>query len=95
MANIKDVVKKLNELGYETLIDDDMISYQQEWLGWYQGFVDGFHEYTAYEGTGHKQKRKVFSLGMGKVISELWADYMYNPETTEIIEDEKVQGFEH
>ena len=91
MANIKDVIKKLNELGYETLMNDDMISYQQEWLEWYQGFVNGFHEYTAYEGTDKKQQRKVFSLGMGKVISELWADYMYNPETTEIIEDERVQ----
>lgn len=91
MADIKAVGKKLQEMGYSPTIDSEMQAYQEAWRNWYQGFVPNFHEFTAYAGTDAKQSRKRFSLGMAKVISELWADYMYNPETEVKIEDEAIQ----
>src|SRR5690625_3785672 len=68
-----------------------MRAYQQEWLQWYQGFVKDFHEYTNYQGTKLSHKRKRYSLGMAKALSETWADNMYNPETEVIIADDRVQ----
>lgn len=85
------IEKLLNDLGYDVIEDNTMLSLQEEWMQWYQGFVKDFHEYVNYQGTNARHKRKRYSLGMAKTVSELWADNMYNPETTIEIGDDLAQ----
>lgn len=56
------------------------------WKQWYQGNVKDFHSYTDYMGVAGSVTRNRYSLGMAKVIAELWADNIWNPET-EIVVD--------
>ena len=86
-----DINKILNRLGYDVIEDKEMRKRQEEWEEWYKGFVNDFHEYINYQGTTARHKRKRYTLGMAKTVSELWADNMYNPETTVEISDEHAQ----
>lgn len=85
--------KVLDDLGYATYHDSEMEKLQSEWLQWYQGYVRNFHSYKNYQGTDIAQTIKRYSLGMWKVISELWADNMWNPETTVTIGNEQAQSW--
>lgn len=56
---------------------------------WYQGKVDGFHEYSVWNGKNHiNMKRK--SLNMAKRVCEDWANLLLNEETfINVVSDEK------
>lgn len=61
------------------------------WKQWYQGRVKDFHTYTDYMGKAGSVTRDRYSLGMGKVVAELWADNIWNPETEIVMGEESNQ----
>lgn len=74
-----DVKKILEDLDYN-LINRQM-SDVSLWGEWWKGHVTNFHEYLDFNGTDKNIKRTRFTMGMGKVIPEKWANSIYNPET--------------
>jgi A118 family predicted phage portal protein len=85
------VILKLNELGYTT-IPDSFYSKVYEWKSWYQGDVKGFHNYTVQNGERHVKCRR-YSLGMGKKLSEDWANLLMNEKVQITLEGQKEQDF--
>ena len=66
----------LNTIGYCT-ISDDTSQHIEKWLQWYQGYVKKFHHYTVYNGIQIVGKDR-YQLGMGKTVSEDWANLLLN-----------------
>lgn len=62
------------------------------WEQFFKGFVKNFHQYSEYVGAemGNVTRERK-SLKMAKVIAELWADNIINPETVFVSDDETVQ----
>lgn len=66
----------LIEQKYNTA-SDKTYNHIEEWLEWYQGDVEKFHEYKIYNGsvtTAHKR----YTLGMAKKVCEDWANLLLN-----------------
>lgn len=85
------VIIKLNELGYTT-IPDSFYSKVYEWKSWYQGNVEGFHNYTVQNGERQVKCRR-YSLGMGKKLCEDWANLLMNEKVQITLEGQKEQDF--
>lgn len=85
------VIIKLNELGYTT-IPDSFYSKVYEWKSWYQGNVEGFHNYTVQNGERQVKCRR-YSLGMGKKLCEDWANLLMNEKVQITLEGQKEQEF--
>ena len=85
------VIIKLNELGYTT-IPDSFYSKVYEWKSWYQGDVEGFHNYTVQNGERQVKCRR-YSLGMGKKLCEDWANLLMNEKVQITLEGKKEQDF--
>lgn len=85
------VIIKLNELGYTT-IPDSFYSKVYEWKSWYQGDVNGFHNYTVQNGERQVKCRR-YSLGMGKKLCEDWANLLMNEKVQITLEGQKEQDF--
>lgn len=85
------VIQKLKELGYTT-IPESFYSYVDLWKSWYVGKVKGFHRYRRYN--GHKWTNcDRASLGMGKKVSEDWANLLMNEKVQITLEGRKEQEF--
>lgn len=85
------VIQKLKELGYNT-IPESFYSYVDLWKSWYEGKVKGFHRYRRYN--GHKWTNcDRASLGMGKKVSEDWANLLMNEKVQITLEGRKEQEF--
>lgn len=70
----------LTEKKYDT-VSDETYSHIDEWLEWYQGEVNKFHNYKIYNGvvtTEHKRYR----LGMAKKVCEDWANLLLNEKVS-------------
>lgn len=74
------LIEKLKELGYST-ISQEYHNKILEWLSWYEGKVKGFHRYKIRNGQ-HTVNCKRYSLGMGKKVSEDWANLMMNEKAS-------------
>ena len=92
---VKEIIKKL---GYQVL--DRQEKELDLWKSYFQGNVKNFHKYSEYLGAEiGRADRERKTLGMPKVISELWADNIINPETKVVItpneetEDNKLQAW--
>lgn len=81
--------KILKDLGID--VADRQDNLVKQWKQWYQGNVADFHTYTDYMGLEGSVERTRYSLGMAKVITELWADNIYNPETEVVMGNEDNQ----
>lgn len=66
----------LSDKGYNPA-NDETTSKHDEWLSWYQGYVKDFHRYNVYNGIELVGKDR-YALGMGKTISEDWANLLLN-----------------
>ena len=93
-----EIKELLKQLGYTPL--DRQEKEVELWKSYFQGNVKNFHKYSEYLGAEiGKATRTRKTLGMPKVISELWADNIINPETKIVIqpneetEDNKIQAW--
>lgn len=62
------------------ILDVEWYDNVYEWLSWYEGKVDDFHNYTQYNGQEFV-KRERYSLQMAKIIAEDWATLLFNDRT--------------
>lgn len=85
------IIKKLNELGYHT-IDSSWYDRIAVWDAWYKGNVTDFHTYKVFNGH-NPVKCTRYSLGMGKKVSEDWANLLMNEKVKITIEGNKEQAF--
>lgn len=76
MGKINEILEQLelNVIG----LDQQSLNIAKQF---YQGSVDKFHSYKDYASTTHSVDRERMTLGMAKVISEKWANLIWNPET--------------
>lgn len=74
--NVKTIVESLGK----KIIDIDWYDNIYEWLGWYKGKVDDFHNYFTYNGHTRVNRTR-YSMQMPKIISEDWATLLYNDRT--------------
>ena len=91
MSNTGQITKKLKELGYTT-IPEEFYAKVDEWKSWYQGKVKGFHNFRIRNGE-RMVKCKRYSLGMGKKLSEDWANLLMNEKVNITLEGQKEQAF--
>ena len=85
------VLGKLQELGYNPVpaSNYDLIN---TWKQWYAGSVDKFHTYTVWNGTNRVDCHR-YSVGMGKKVSEDWADLLLNEKVALTLSGEREQEF--
>ena len=79
----------LNKLGYEVLTTPMQKALISEWLQWYKGKVEAFHNYTVYNGLESVPKEKK-TLGMAKKASEDWADLLFNEKVSITTKQQKI-----
>ena len=70
------ITEYLSNKGYCT-VDNSFYSYIDQWMEWYQGKVEKFHNYNVYNGIQTVKKER-YSLGMAKRVSEDWANLLMN-----------------
>lgn len=85
------IIGKLCELGYSP-VPASFYKKIGVWKQWYDGTVEKFHTYSVYNGTTHIDCHR-YSVGMGKKVSEDWANYLLNEKVAITLEGEKEQEF--
>ena len=85
------ILKKLNEKGFDT-VPDDFYSQIDLWKSWYDGEVKDFHRYRAFNGVQYVHCSR-YSMGMGKKVAEDWANLLLNEKVKITIEGNKEQEF--
>lgn len=85
------IIKALKERGYDT-VPEEFYSKIAEWRQWYRGNVAQFHNYKVYNGDKKISCRR-YSLGMGKMVSEDWANLLMNEKVQVTLEGKKEQEF--
>ena len=88
MDSIRSYLK--NE-GYN-VIDDSFYSHISKWLGWYQGKVSSFHDYTQYNGKTVVARSRA-TLSTAKKVCEDWANLIMNEKVKICVGSEQAQGF--
>nr|WP_301907245.1 phage portal protein [uncultured Anaerostipes sp.] len=85
------VLQYLNKKGYDS-VDGSFYGHIHQWKSWYEGEVKSFHNYKVYNGkTQIRCKRK--TLGMGKKVSEDWADLLFNEKVSITLDDQAADMF--
>lgn len=82
---------KLKERGFDT-VPETFYSNIDVWKSWYDGDVKSFHQYRVYNGVSYKEWKR-YTLGMGKKVSEDWANLLINEKVAITLEGEKEQAF--
>lgn len=59
------------------IASDDTYDHIDNWLDWYQGDVEEFHEYKVFNGVVTTSQKR-YRLGMAKKICEDWANLLLN-----------------
>ena len=85
------IIQKLEEKGYDT-ISESFYSQISLWKSWYDGNVSKFHNYKVFNGQKTLQCRR-YTLGMGKKVSEDWANLLMNEKVKITLEGQKEQEF--
>lgn len=83
-----DLLRKVT--GYRNLVLYDNRQKLEEWSQWYRGNLDGFHDYTIYNGKNPIRVRRL-SLNMAKKVCEDWANLLINEKTDITLSDERSQ----
>ncbi len=91
MSLIGSIIEKLNELGHKT-IDEAFYRRVDVWKSWYIGNVKDFHRYRMKTGRNIVNCKR-YSLGMGKKISEDWANLLMNEKVSITLGGQKEQNF--
>lgn len=85
------VLQYLNKKGYDS-VDGSFYGHIHQWKSWYEGEVKNFHNYKVYNGKNQiRCKRK--TLGMGKKVSEDWADLLFNEKVSITLDDQAADEF--
>lgn len=85
------ILKKLKEKGFDT-VPAEFYSMIDLWKSWYDGEVKNFHRYRVYNGVQDVNCTR-YSMGMGKKVSEDWANLLLNEKVKITIDGEKEQAF--
>lgn len=85
------IYSKLRELGYNP-VNPKIYEQVRAWKSWYDGEVPTFHKYTVFNGITHVDCER-FTMGMGKKVSEDWANLLMNEKVKITIADDKAQEF--
>jgi A118 family predicted phage portal protein len=80
VRDIKTIQQYLQDNSYNT-VSDDTFSHIDEWLEWYQGEVNSFHQYEVFNGLKKIQCQR-YTLGMAKKICEDWANLLLNEKVS-------------
>lgn len=86
------IFQKLKELGFETVPDTFYTQNIEVWQKWYEGKVNKFHTYKVYNGSGYVTCQR-YSTGMGKKVSEDWANLLMNEKVSVTLEGKAEQEF--
>lgn len=86
------IFEKLKGLGFETVSDDFYTKNIDLWQRWYEGKVNKFHNYRVYNGSKYVKCER-FSCGMGKKVSEDWANLLLNEKVKITLEGKAEQEF--
>lgn len=85
------IIDKLKEKGFDT-IPAGFYSEIELWKSWYDGKVKSFHNYRVSNGQGTINCTR-YTLGMGKKVSEDWANLLMNEKVKITLEGNKEQEF--
>lgn len=85
------IIKILQQKGYDT-VPADFYSMIDVWKSWYDGNVADFHTYHVFNGQNKVQCHR-YTLGMGKKVSEDWANLLMNEKVKITLGGEKEQEF--
>ena len=85
------ILKKLKEKGFDT-VPAEFYSMIDLWKSWYDGEVKNFHRYRIFNGVQNVNCTR-YSMGMGKKVSEDWANLLLNEKAKITIDGEKEQAF--
>lgn len=85
------ILEKLKEKGFDT-IPAEFYGQIELWKSWYDGSVRDFHNYRVFNGQQTVQCRR-YTLGMGKKVSEDWANLLLNEKVKITLEGQKEQEF--
>ena len=80
----------VDNYGYNPQVKNNIQTYYDQWLSWYQGNVKSFHNYFIYNGK-KKIKQKRFTMNMAKEISEDWSDILWSEKCEISFKDENSQ----
>ena len=86
------IFQKLKQMGFETVPNDFYTQNIQVWQKWYEGKVNKFHTYRVYNGSSYVTCQR-FSTGMGKKVSEDWANLLMNEKVKVTLEGKQEQEF--
>jgi len=84
------VVNLVKERGFE--INDSLSEYIEIWKSWYQGEVEGFHNYKVYNGKDFSELTRA-SLQLGKTMTEQIANLLFNEKCSIVVANESSQEF--
>lgn len=85
------ILEKLKEKGFDT-IPAEFYTQIDLWKSWYDGNVRDFHNYRVFNGQKTVQCRR-YTLGMGKKVSEDWANLLMNERVKITLKGQKEQAF--
>lgn len=81
----------LRERGYDK-VPETYYSHINTWKSWYDGNVKGFHDFRVFNGQSSVKCRR-YTMGMGKKVSEDWANLLMNEKVRIALDGEKEQAF--
>lgn len=73
-------------------VPEDFYTKIDIWNSWYKGKVDAFHRYRIFTGQTYVNCER-YSMGMGKKVSEDWANLLMNEKVHITLEGDKEQEF--
>lgn len=86
------IFQKLKDLGFETVPEEFYTQQVDLWKKWYEGKVNKFHQYKVYNGSSYVKCER-YSTGMGKKVSEDWANLLMNEKVKVTLEGKQEQEF--
>lgn len=81
----------LKDKGFD-VVPESFYEHIKTWRSWYDGDVKKFHDYYVKTGKNRVKCRR-YSMGMGKKVSEDWANLLLNEKVAITLEGEKEQAF--
>lgn len=81
------IIKYLESQGYS--VDTSYYNHINNWIKWYQGIVEDFHNYHDQEG----KERTIARLGMGKRGCEDWSSILFTERDSLVCDKEANQEF--
>ena len=81
MDKTKEIMQVIGYRGRNP-VQGNMYNRMSDWLSWYRGNVNDFHDYKVKTLNGTTSNKKRLSLQMAKKVCEDWATLLWNEEVT-------------